>query len=118
MAKEEPKKAQLVENSGEIDLGLEDSAEEPTTTGAQATATGTQPPVTGAGIDAMPQGLAATGMSSPTHGRSGLDIDQVLVQDEDMKNLMMSWYYAGYYTGLYEGKQQGYAAAKSEQKGA
>ncbi|MCJ1361566.1 hypothetical protein MMC16_000666 [Acarospora aff. strigata] len=28
------------------------------------------------------------------------------VQDEALKNLMMSWYYAGYYTGLYEGKQQ------------
>ena len=23
-----------------------------------------------------------------------------------MKNLMMSWYYAGYYTGLYTGQQQ------------
>ncbi|KAI9869742.1 MAG: hypothetical protein M1830_005141 [Pleopsidium flavum] len=28
------------------------------------------------------------------------------VQDEALKNLMMSWYYAGYYTGLYEGKQE------------
>ncbi|KAK1827577.1 hypothetical protein QBC39DRAFT_361533 [Podospora conica] len=28
------------------------------------------------------------------------------VQDEGLKRLMMSWYYAGYYTGLYEGKQQ------------
>ena len=36
----------------------------------------------------------------------------VTVQDEAMKNLMMSWYYAGYYTGLYEGKQQGYASAQ------
>ncbi|KAI9664606.1 MAG: hypothetical protein M1821_006052 [Bathelium mastoideum] len=27
------------------------------------------------------------------------------VQDEPLKNLMMSWYYAGYYTGIYEGKQ-------------
>ncbi|KAF2142418.1 uncharacterized protein K452DRAFT_358213 [Aplosporella prunicola CBS 121167] len=27
-------------------------------------------------------------------------------QDEAMKNLMMSWYYAGYYTGLYEGQQK------------
>ncbi len=25
-------------------------------------------------------------------------------QDEALKNLMMSWYYAGYYTGLYEGQ--------------
>lgn len=28
------------------------------------------------------------------------------VKDEALKNLMMSWYYAGYYTGLYEGQHQ------------
>lgn len=28
------------------------------------------------------------------------------VKDESLKNLMMSWYYAGYYTGMYEGQQQ------------
>ncbi|KAK8133944.1 hypothetical protein PG984_005956 [Apiospora sp. TS-2023a] len=28
------------------------------------------------------------------------------VQDEGLKKLMMSWYYAGYYTGLYEGQKQ------------
>jgi len=28
------------------------------------------------------------------------------IQDESMKNLMMSWYYAGYYTGLHDGQQQ------------
>ena len=39
------------------------------------------------------------------------------MQNEDMKNLIMSWYYAGYYTGLYEGKQQGYASAREELKG-
>lgn len=33
-------------------------------------------------------------------------IDIWLVKDEALKNLMMSWYYAGYYTGLYEGQQQ------------
>jgi hypothetical protein len=30
----------------------------------------------------------------------------VMVGDEALRNLMMSWYYAGYYTGLYEGQQQ------------
>jgi hypothetical protein len=30
----------------------------------------------------------------------------LLVQDENMKNIMMSWYYAGYYTGLHAGQQQ------------
>lgn len=29
------------------------------------------------------------------------------VQDECLKNLLMSWYYAGYYTGLYEGEKKG-----------
>ncbi|KAK4186578.1 hypothetical protein QBC35DRAFT_266176 [Podospora australis] len=29
------------------------------------------------------------------------------IEDEGLKKLLMSWYYAGYYTGLYEGKQQG-----------
>jgi len=28
-------------------------------------------------------------------------------EDDEMKNLMMSWYYAGYYTGLRDGQQQG-----------
>ncbi|KAM0201753.1 hypothetical protein ACHAPI_001804 [Fusarium lateritium] len=28
------------------------------------------------------------------------------VQDESLKKLLMSWYYAGYYTGLYEGQQR------------
>ncbi|PSR78227.1 SMN family protein Smn1 [Coniella lustricola] len=28
------------------------------------------------------------------------------VQDESLKRLLMSWYYAGYYTGLYEGQQK------------
>ncbi|KAM0715595.1 hypothetical protein Q7P37_009093 [Cladosporium fusiforme] len=32
------------------------------------------------------------------------------VQDEGMKNLMMSWYYAGYYTGLLEGQQKAFAS--------
>ncbi|KAL8649521.1 MAG: hypothetical protein Q9226_005545 [Calogaya cf. arnoldii] len=33
------------------------------------------------------------------------------VQDDGLKNLMMSWYYAGYYTGLYEGRKQSDNAA-------
>ncbi|KAL2112600.1 hypothetical protein VUR80DRAFT_7025 [Thermomyces stellatus] len=28
------------------------------------------------------------------------------VQDDGLKRLLMSWYYAGYYTGLYEGQQK------------
>ncbi|CAL3967456.1 unnamed protein product [Diplocarpon coronariae] len=38
------------------------------------------------------------------------------VHDEGLKNLLMSWYYAGYYTGLYEGQKQanGDKASKHE----
>ncbi|EPQ65806.1 BgtA-20143 [Blumeria graminis f. sp. tritici] len=32
------------------------------------------------------------------------------VHDEGLKNLLMSWYYAGYYTGLYEGQHESKAA--------
>ncbi|KAK4156679.1 survival motor neuron-like protein 1 [Chaetomidium leptoderma] len=39
------------------------------------------------------------------------------VQDEELKNLLMSWYYAGYYTGLHEGKQQGLQQAEQVRKG-
>lgn len=47
---------------------------------------------------------------------SGLQVaDLTAVQDDNLKNMMMSWYYAGYYTGLYEGKQQGYARAFQDQ---
>lgn len=38
--------------------------------------------------------------------RSGEYTDSSIVQDEALKNLMMSWYYAGYYTGFYEGQQK------------
>ncbi|KAL1879382.1 hypothetical protein VTK73DRAFT_7019 [Phialemonium thermophilum] len=50
--------------------------------------------------------------SMPVQGRQGstpsLDHETLLgsVQDENLKRLLMSWYYAGYYTGLYEGQQQ------------
>jgi hypothetical protein len=42
--------------------------------------------------------------------------DAEVVQNDDLKNLMMSWYYAGYYTGLFEGKQQGYSMAQQQQQ--
>ncbi|KAK5163715.1 uncharacterized protein LTR77_010388 [Saxophila tyrrhenica] len=65
---------------------------------AQASITNAQgaPVSTGAATLSIPQALMAT------------------VYNDDMKNLMMSWYYAGYYTGLYEGKQQGYAMAQDQ----
>ncbi|KAF1830826.1 hypothetical protein BDW02DRAFT_533275 [Decorospora gaudefroyi] len=51
------------------------------------------PQAAGALADAMPQAILGT------------------VQDDDMKNIMMSWYYAGYYTGLHAGRQQAAKAA-------
>ncbi|KAK4575274.1 hypothetical protein LTR86_001126 [Recurvomyces mirabilis] len=56
---------------------------------------------------------AAPVAQSMTPQMSTAAIPQALlgaVQDDGMKNLMMSWYYAGYYTGLYEGKQQASAS--------
>lgn len=37
--------------------------------------------------------------------RSRTNIPESTVQDESLKRLLMSWYYAGYYTGIYEGQQ-------------
>ncbi|RAR01845.1 survival motor neuron-like protein [Stemphylium lycopersici] len=37
------------------------------------------------------------------------------VKDENMKNMMMSWYYAGYYTGLHAGQQQAPQDAQPKQ---
>ncbi|KAK2037112.1 hypothetical protein LZ31DRAFT_187966 [Colletotrichum somersetense] len=62
--------------------------------------------------DTNPSGVTLA-EAIPGHGgnRSGLATagPQSLlgtVQDEGLKRLLMSWYYAGYYTGLYEGQQQ------------
>ncbi|KAL1797349.1 hypothetical protein ACET3X_003955 [Alternaria dauci] len=58
------------------------------------------PPVSHAAAslaDAMPQAILGT------------------VQDENMKNVIMSWYYAGYYTGLHAGQQQALREPSSTQ---
>ncbi len=44
-------------------------------------------------------------LGSAVSGKEALLI-HAAVEDEGLKNLMMSWYYAGYYTGLYEGRKQ------------
>ncbi|KAL3427668.1 hypothetical protein PVAG01_01177 [Phlyctema vagabunda] len=45
--------------------------------------------------------------SSPSHKAPALPQHLIgQVHDEGLKNLLMSWYYAGYYTGLYEGQQK------------
>ncbi|KAI9734797.1 MAG: hypothetical protein M1818_006784 [Claussenomyces sp. TS43310] len=55
--------------------------------------------------------VSQTANSRPSMGASngGPSLPQHLigsVHDDSLKNLLMSWYYAGYYTGLYEGQQQ------------
>lgn len=59
----------------------------------------------------MPQALMNTGVFLSNNSCSGTDIFKV--QDEGLKNLMMSWYYAGYYTGLYEGQQKALASQQN-----
>ncbi|EON68858.1 hypothetical protein W97_08116 [Coniosporium apollinis CBS 100218] len=61
-----------------------------------------------AAVSAEPTGNGVTG-SEHTMPPVLTAMPQVLagsIQDEALKNLMMSWYYAGYYTGLYEGQQK------------
>ncbi|KAF2035324.1 hypothetical protein EK21DRAFT_53872 [Setomelanomma holmii] len=48
-----------------------------------------------AGTPALQDGNLASSMPQALLGT---------VQDENLKNIMMSWYYAGYYTGLYTGQ--------------
>jgi hypothetical protein len=40
-------------------------------------------------------------------GKQRVNVLTLIVKDENLKNIMMSWYYAGYYTGLHAGQQQG-----------
>lgn len=61
---QKPTKSQPVENSAEIDLGSDVSAEEPTAAGARVTVTANQPSAAGAAIGPIPQALAATGNAS------------------------------------------------------
>jgi hypothetical protein len=77
----------------------------PTTQATPATTTGA--PIMGS---AMPQALLNSG--NPLINLTTIEIHRLTtppVQDEGMKNLMMSWYYAGYYTGLLEGQQKAFA---------
>jgi hypothetical protein len=70
----------------------------------------------------MPQALLGSGRYPACYPRAKRPdampkkhSDLLTVQDENLKNLMMSWYYAGYYTGLHAGQQQ--AASNDAQHG-
>jgi len=72
-----------------------------------------QPQHDGPFAASMPQALLGSGRYPACHSRvkrpdmiSKKRSDILTVQDENLKNLMMSWYYAGYYTGLHTGQQQ------------
>ncbi|KAG9728417.1 hypothetical protein KCU86_g13169, partial [Aureobasidium melanogenum] len=52
-------------------------------------------------------------IQNSNHNQAPSGVAQVLldsVQDEGLKALMTSWYFAGYYTGLYEGQRKAQAA--------
>lgn len=58
-------------------------------------------------------GQGETGMKAYDAAGSVANVALDAVHDESLKNLLMSWYYAGYYTGLYEGRQQGAAGRQA-----
>ncbi|WYZ37355.1 hypothetical protein EsH8_II_000861 [Colletotrichum jinshuiense] len=62
-----------------------------------------QPDAAGVPIAKAISGHSGNAPGPATMGPQGLLNS---VQDEGLKRLLMSWYYAGYYTGLYEGQQQ------------
>ncbi|KAJ8059650.1 hypothetical protein OCU04_011299 [Sclerotinia nivalis] len=66
------------------------------------------PTETGPKVDEQPTGAAKESGSQPPSSKAPTLPPQLIgqVHDENLKNLLMSWYYAGYYTGLYEGQQQ------------
>ncbi|KAI9827036.1 MAG: hypothetical protein M1826_006515 [Phylliscum demangeonii] len=53
-----------------------------------------------------PAGNLSLGVDGSRNGADSLPQAVMgAVHDDGLKNLMMSWYYAGYYTGLHEGRQ-------------
>ncbi|KAF6821701.1 survival motor neuron-like protein 1 [Colletotrichum sojae] len=58
--------------------------------------------------EGVPIAKAISGHGGSVAGPATMGPQSLLgsVQDEGLKRLLMSWYYAGYYTGLYEGQQQ------------
>ncbi|KAJ5179701.1 hypothetical protein N7492_002911 [Penicillium capsulatum] len=82
-------------------------AGEPQASTAESTTASVPDPTLGPGPGTMPMPGPVLSNSKEMCKSSHEDILTVLlVQDENLKRLMMSWYFAGYYTGLYEGQQQ------------
>ncbi|KAF1811139.1 hypothetical protein P152DRAFT_80324 [Eremomyces bilateralis CBS 781.70] len=57
---------------------------------------------------------AATNSVGPASGTMSLPN----ISDQNVKQMLMSWYWAGYYTGLYEGQQQASKAGELKQSDA
>lgn len=53
----------------------------------------------------LPDNLIGAGEISGSIKKKQGPLTTESVQDDDLKRLLMSWYYSGYYTGFYEGKQ-------------
>ncbi|KAK1995964.1 hypothetical protein LX36DRAFT_581316 [Colletotrichum falcatum] len=64
-----------------------------------------QPIIAPSGAD-IAEAVPGHGGNRPGPATTGPQSLLGTVQDEGLKRLLMSWYYAGYYTGLYEGQQQ------------
>jgi len=80
--------------------GAQDEQTRPDTTQSETPA---QIPVPNSS-STLPHALIASRMSVE---RLDVHVANSHAEDDEMKNLIMSWYYAGYYTGLREGQQQG-----------
>ncbi|KAF7186738.1 hypothetical protein HII31_11970 [Pseudocercospora fuligena] len=66
------------------------------------------------GLASLPQTLLSSSKYM-SHDISAC-ADTFPAQNDDLKNIMMSWYYAGYYTGLYEGQQKAWASMQEMQQ--
>ncbi|CAG8054665.1 unnamed protein product [Penicillium salamii] len=90
--------------SEDVAMIIDEGTSEPITQGLLPQPVSTSTTEVPAATLPMPHPVMANGMSEfETHGDRMLILP---VKDEALKNLMMSWYYAGYYTGLHEGQQQ------------
>ncbi|KAH6674572.1 hypothetical protein B0J14DRAFT_590265 [Halenospora varia] len=75
----------------------------------------TKPLGTDTPVQLKPSAPVQTSRSGTQNGGPALPQHLIgQVHDEGLKNLLMSWYYAGYYTGLYEGQQQGTAGTDAK----
>ncbi|KAF2625373.1 hypothetical protein BU25DRAFT_346194 [Macroventuria anomochaeta] len=91
-------------NSDQMDA--EESMQE--TEGVEQVVQAELPPQETTASEELNQPQSANAGTAAPHDNVFAAMPQALlgtVQDENLKNIMMSWYYAGYYTGLHAGQQ-------------